>query len=411
MKNSNRIIFHIDVNSAFLSWSAVYNLKQGGTIDFREIPSVIGGDSKSRHGVVLAKSIPAKKYNVKTGESLFSAKKKCPELKVIPPQHDLYGKYSNAMMKILQEYTPIIERFSIDECFMDFTGVKKAYEDPINFAYIIKERIKRELGFTVNVGIAYNKLLAKMASDFKKPDRIHTLYSEEIKEKMWSLPVENLFMVGRATVPKLHKLHIKTIGELANCDLNILKSEFKSYGALIWNYANGIETSQVYDNRLINAKSIGNSTTLAADIKDRNSAHMVLLSLCETVAMRLRNSQNLCKVVTVVIKNSEFISYSKQKQLCSATDSTKEIIKTAYEAFDKAWRGDKIRLLGVAVSHLSSDESYQMSLFDNKDKIKNKKLDTALDSIRIKYGSKAAMRGVFVQSEIKPMSGRLKKDD
>ncbi|AJA48985.1 DNA polymerase IV [Clostridium pasteurianum DSM 525 = ATCC 6013] len=397
----NRIIFHIDVNSAFLSWSSVYNLQQGEAVDFREIPAVIGGDSKSRHGVVLAKSISAKKYNIKTGESIFSAKKKCPQLKVIPPEHHLYRKYSNAMMDILKTYTPMIEKFSIDECFMDLTGIKKAYEDPENFALSIKESIKKELGFTVNIGISSNKLLAKMASDFEKPDRIHTLYPDEIQKKMWPLPVENLFMVGRAAVPRLHKLHIKTIGELANCDLKLLKNEFKNYGALIWNYARGIENSEVKDNSFIKAKSIGNSTTLSADIEDRVSAHKILLALCETVSMRLRSSKSICKVVTVVIKNSDFISYSKQKQLYNATDSTKDITKAAYEIFDKVWRGDKIRLLGVSVSHLSPNELYQTSLFDSEGKMKNEKLDRTLDSIRSKYGSNSIMRGVFVKSKVK----------
>lgn len=286
------LIFHIDVNSAYLSWEAAYRLQQGEKLDIRTIPSVIGGDESSRHGIVLAKSISAKKYNIKTGESLYEARRKCHELAVFPPRYWLYMQCSSAMHEILEEYTPIIQKFSVDESFLDFSNMENLYPDYMKLAETIKERIKRELGFTVNIGISNNKLLAKVASDLKKPDKIHTLFPDEIEKKMWPLSVEDLYMVGRATVPKLHKLNINTIGDLASYDVDILKNILKSHGELIWNYANGIDNSKVRKSNYIEMKGIGNSTTISFDVEDRETAHKVLLSLCETVGMRLRDSGN-----------------------------------------------------------------------------------------------------------------------
>ena len=383
----DRIIFHIDVNSAFLSWEAVYRLQQGEKIDLRKISSVIGGDEKNRHGVVLAKSTLAKNFGIKTGESLFSAKQKCPELVVIPPRHDLYMLCSSSMIELFKEYTPIIEKFSIDECFLDFTAMENLYESPIKLAYEIKDRIRQELGFTVNVGISNNKLLAKMASDFKKPDKVHTLFPEEIQEKMWMLPIEDLYMVGKATVPKLNDLNIFTIGDLANYDLHIIKDKFKSYGTIIWNYANGIESSIIERNNSVKMKSISNSTTLASDIKDKEKLHLVILSLAENVGTRLRNAENFCTNISIGIKNEKFNYYSKQRKLNLPMDSTTKIAKIACELLDEVWKGEPVRLLSVSVSELCANESSQTSLFDDKDINKNKVLDSVIDEIRNKYGN------------------------
>lgn len=406
MDIKKRMIFHVDVNSAFLSWSAVHALKNGEKLDIRKIPSVIGGDSNARKGIVLAKSMPAKKYNIKTGEPLFRALQKCKNLKIFPPEFDVYVKSSMEMMKILSEYTPLIEKFSIDECFLDMTYYENIFNDTLNIANSIRERIKSTLGFSVNIGIAHNKLLAKMASDFEKPDRVHTLFENEIERKMWPLKVEELFMVGRATAPKLHKPNINTIGDIAKSDPSILKSTFKSHGILIWNYANGIDASKVKSSDHIQMKSIGNSTTVPVDITDRQTAHMVILSLCETVGMRLRNSNNMCKIVCVEIKSSDFVCYSRQKKSAFLMDSTKEIAQVAYKIFDSMWRGEKIRLLGVSVSSLSSSEKYQISFFDKNDRFKNKSLDDTIDKIRDKYGSNSILRGVFLNTKISPVIGK-----
>lgn len=393
------LIFHVDVNSAFLSWEATYRMQQGETVDMRSIPSVIGGDEKSRHGVVLAKSIPAKNYGIKTGESLFSARMKCKNLIILPPNFNLYMKCSTAMFNILKEYTPNLEKFSIDECFLDFTGICSIEDDYIKLANDIKDKIKNELGFTINIGISTNKLLAKMASDFKKPDRVHTLFKNEIKDKMWPLPVENLFMVGRATLPKLNKINIYTIGDLANSNLEYIRSVFKSHGVMIWNFANGIENSKIIVRKESEFKSIGNSTTIPFDIHDRDTAHKVLLSLCDTVSMRLRNENKRCKLISVSIKNSNFVSYSHQRKLINSTDSTKKIVEAAYKLFDEIWKGDSIRHLGVYISEISSNEEYQISIFDDKDYEKNKAIDSAMDNIRTKYGFDSIVRSIFLRSE------------
>lgn len=403
----NRIIFHIDVNSAYLSWEAAYRLQHGEKVDIREIPAVIGGDEESRHGIVLAKSISAKKYKIQTGETLYNARIKCPDLVVVPPRYWLYMKCSSAMHQLLQEYTPIIQRFSVDESFLDFSNMGNLYPDYMDLAVRIKERIKKELGFTVNVGISNNKLLAKVASDFKKPDRIHTLFPFEIKEKMWPLPVEDLFMVGRATLKKLNNLNIKTIGDMANYDVEILKQKLKSHGEFIWNYANGIDYSEVRKSNHLEMKGMGNSTTIAFDVVDKETAHKVLLSLCETVAMRLRNSENCCKVISVSIRGSDLIFYSRQKKVVVPTDSTRKISEIAYFLFDSVWQGNSIRHLGVHVTELCSNDFYQSCLLDDFDYEKDKAINNVIDDIRLKYGSNAIMRSCFLHSDVKHMCGGM----
>lgn len=407
----SRLIFHIDVNSAYLSWEATYRLQQGEQLDLRTIPSVVGGDEESRHGIVLTKSIPAKKFNIKTGETLYNARIKCPNLVIVPPRYWLYMQCSSAMHEILQEYTPRIQRFSVDESFLDFSDMENLYPDYMELAETIKERIKHELGFTVNIGISNNKLLAKVASDFKKPDRIHTLFPNEVKEKMWPLAVEDMFMVGRATAPKLHNLNINTIGDLANYDVNILKNKLKSFGQLIWNYANGIECSEVRKSNRIEMKGIGNSTTIPFDVDDKETAHKVLLSLSETVAMRLRDSQNCCRVVSVSIRGSDLISYSRQRKLSTATDSTRRIYEVVCYLFDDVWKGNPIRHLGVHITDFSDNDFIQCSLFDTFNYEKDRKLNKAVDKIRLKYGNKAIMRSCFLHSGVNSMTGGIGEDD
>lgn len=409
-KNDTRIIFHIDVNSAYLSWSAVYRLQHGDLIDLRAIPSAVGGDPVSRHGIILAKSIPAKKFNVQTGETLYSALQKCPQLVIVPPTYQQYMKSSISMVDIFKEYTPIIQRFSIDECFLDFTGMENHYPDPLVLADEIKDRIKNELGFTVSIGISNNKLLAKMASDMKKPDAITTLFPCEIKEKMWKLPVEDLFMVGNKTAPKLHTLNIHTIGELATYDFDIIKSRLKSHGLMIWQYANGIEASNVMKSDHIDMKGMGNSTTISFNVEDRSTACKVILSLCETIGMRLRNSQNCCSLISINIKGADFYSFSRQKKFNYYTNCTNQIYKVACELFDGMWENEPLRHIGVSVSDLCSDDFCQVSFFEEKNTEKQKALDKVIDSIRMKYGSTSIIRSTFLYSGIKPLNGGTAED-
>ena len=407
---NRRVIFHIDVNSAYLSWEAVYRLQHGASVDLRTIPSVVGGDEKSRHGIVLAKSIPAKAYNIQTGEALYAVRQRCPNLTVVPPRYDLYMQCSSALIRLLEEYSPRIQIFSVDECFLDFTNMEKHWGTPVETAHKIRDRVRQELGFTINIGISSNKLLAKMGGDFEKPDKVHTLFPEEIPQKMWPLPVSELYMVGRATVPKLHQMGIYTIRDLAKADPEYLKHKLKSFGQLIWNYANGIEESPVGIGGHVNIKGIGNSTTIAFDVEDRKIAHMILLSLVETVATRLRHSKFCAQLVSVSIKTSEFSSYSHQRKLYTPTDCTMSIYETACMLFDEAWKGEKIRHLGIRVSELCSNDFVQLSLLE-KDWEKQSSLDKTLDDIRIKYGSKSIIRSCFLHSGLKPLSGGVMEED
>ncbi|MBD7910169.1 Y-family DNA polymerase [Clostridium cibarium] len=398
--DSDKIIFHIDVNSAYLSWTAVSKIQKGEEIDIRNIPSVVGGDISNRHGIVLAKSILAKKYKINTGEPLFKAMGKCPELKVYKPNYELYIRCSDGMVKLLKEYSPKIQRYSVDECFLDVTHAKNNYYEK---AKEISERIKDELGFTVNIGISNNKLLAKMASDFQKPDRIHTLFPSEIKKKMWPLPVEDLFMVGKQTALKLKKLNIYTIGDLANYDFEILTNVFKSHGRVIYEYANGIDRSEVRDKNYLEIKGIGNSTTISYDVDNKEDAYKILLSLTENVAMRLRNSKNICNLVSVSIKNKEFKTYSHQRKLNIPTDCTKIIYKEIKCAFDYCWKGEGIRQLGVRVSDFCDKDFYQGSLFEEKDIDKSRKLDEVMDDIRKRFGNNSVLRSTFINSGLNPL--------
>lgn len=406
---NERVIFHIDVNSAYLSWTAVRMLQLGETTeDIRDIPSIIGGNSDERHGIVLAKSIPAKKYKIQTGEPVVDALKKCPELKIFKPNYKLYMESSNAMFNLLSEYSPKIQRYSVDEVFMDVSHYKENY---IEKAGEIQDRIRKELGFNVNIGISTNKLLAKMASDFNPKNSIHTLFQDEIMDKMWPLPVEDLFMVGKVTKRKLDKLNINTIGELALFDFDILENIFKSHGKVIKNYANGIENSEVKKYNYIEVKGIGNSTTIAWDVISKEEALKIILSLTESVCSRLRVTNSLCKVVSVSLKDYGFNRYTHQRTISNYTDSTEIIYKELTNAFIEIWKGEPIKQIGVRVTKLCSNEFFQGSLFDDKRLDKQKALDKTIDNLREKYGKNSVIRSTFLHSGIKAINGGNEESD
>lgn len=398
-KFKEKLIFHIDVNSAFLSWSATDKLRQGEDLDLREIAAVIGGDEESRRGVVLAKSMAAKKFGIVTGESLFTARKKCGNLVVISPDFRLYERCSRDMREIFRDYTPYVEKVSIDECFLDVTSYNTSREAALALAGDIKDRIKAELGFTVNIGMSDVRLLAKMASDFEKPDKIHTLFKNEIQKKMWHLQVGELFMVGKRTVPRLNNLNIFTIGDLAQYDVEILQYHFKSSGLMMWKYANGIDNSEVKSNR-DELKGISNSTTLSDDIQSKNEAYRVLLTLVEHTATRLRNIRKCCYCISVTIRNGEFVDYSRSKTLSNATDSTEEILETVKKLFNELWKGEPIRLLGVSLNNLCDDNFKQMSIFDVESvhDEKQRALDKTMDNLRRKYGETAVLKSVLLKN-------------
>lgn len=400
--DNDRIVFHVDVNSAYLSWTAVKLLQYGSSIDIRQIPSVIGGDIENRHGIILAASISAKELGIKTGEPIFSAMQKCRDLKVYPPNYDWYVKSSNAMVQLLEEYSPKIQRYSIDECFMDCTHFKDNYK---KMAVKVKMRISDELGFNCNIGISTNKLLAKMASDFKPKNTIHTLFKEEISQKMWPLPAGNLFMVGRATKEKLSKLNINTIGDIAKADVNLLVQKMHSHGKLIYEYANGIDNSEIRKCNYLDIKGIGNSITISYDVETYEEACRILLALTESATMRLRENRSLCSLVVVSVKTNNFLYYSHQKSLENSTDSTNIIYEGIKKTFREAWKGEKIRQLGVRLTKLCSNEYYQESLFDFENNEKQMKLDKTVDEIRKRFGKEAVIRSTFLHSGIKPIEG------
>ena len=401
-----RIIFHIDVNSAYLSWTAVEQLKNGAKTDLRLIPAIIGGDQKTRHGVVLAKSVPAKKYGIHTGEPVANAIRKCPNLTMESPDHELYRQYSRRLMDFLRTYTDQIEQVSVDECYLDFTGIADRFSSPVAAAFEIKDEVLRRFGFTVNVGISTNKLLAKMASDFEKPNKVHTLFPEEIREKMWPLPIRELYMAGASSVRTLEKLEVRTIGDLARMDPAIVELHLKSHGRKLWEFANGIDDSLV-EAEPAEAKGIGNSVTLPRDARTEEEACQVLKKLAASVGRRLRKAGYKAGMVSVEIKYSDFRSFSHQKQLPEAVQDPAILHQTGMELFNELWTGQPIRLLGLRTSKLSDAPVHQMDLFEAASHIRHQKLDKALDAIRQKYGDSAIIRG----SSLTSPSENDKRDD
>ena len=393
-----RIIFHIDVNSAYLSWTAVEQLKNGAGVDIRTIPAIIGGDQKSRHGIVLAKSISAKKYGIRTGEPVANAFRKCPNLKSYPPDHQMYREYSRRLMDFLRTYTTHIEQVSVDECYMDFTEIADRFTSPVEGANEIKDEVYKRFGFTVNVGISSRKVLAKMASDFEKPNKVHTLFPEEVPVKMWPLPIGELFMAGCSSVETMKKLEIYTIGDLANTDPAILELHLKSHGRKLWEFANGLDDSEVESVRA-EAKGVGNSTTLPKDLTTEEEALSVLKNLAASVGRRLRKAGQKAGMVSVEIKYYTFNQVSHQKQMERQTNQDMDIYQTAVDLFRELWSGEPIRLLGIRTSKLSEEsEPEQLSLFDMKfeseeTRKKKKNLKEALKKLEGKYGDGIVKKG------------------
>ncbi len=401
-----RKILHVDVNNAFLSWTAVEMLKNGSKLDIRTIPSIIGGDEERRSGIVLAKSPIAKKFGIVTGEPIYFAKKKCNNLQIFKSDFEIYRKSSDNLFRFLLNYTDIIERFSIDECFMDLTGYLMDREI-LDVAKEINKKVYEKFGFTVNIGISSNKLLAKMASDFEKPNKIHTLYREEIPEKMWPLPVSELFMIGRKTVPKLLNMQIKTIGDLAKTDKNLLNKKFGKHGILMWEYANGIDSSEVNNKKEL-PKSIGNSVTLPKDVFTKEDIEKILVALAEQVTYRLRKYNLLANVVNIQLRTNQFQDYSHQKKLKAPSSSTKEIIELAKEILEQMQLTEPIRLIGLRVDNLENKDEVQMSFFTTDEK--QNKLDKAIDELKQKYGyTKITRAGKLDVNEVNYQENKYKK--
>lgn len=385
MKN---IILHIDVNNAFLSWTAVSLLENGSKYDIRNSYAVIGGDETKRRGVVLAKSMAAKQSGIVTGETLYSARKKCKVLKVYPPDYKVYQKLSNKLFELLYKYTDEIEIFSIDECFLNYTSIKHLYGDEIEFAKTLKDKIKKELGFTVNIGIGNNKLCAKMASDFEKPDKVHTLYETEIKEKMFPLPIDDLFGIGKKTAPKLKKLGIYTISDLAHYPKEKLYQYFKNQAIKMIDLANGIDDNFI-KKEPDKISSISRSITIDHDVDNKIEIYQILEQLTEAVSTTLRKQKKYAYVIAVQLRDCYFNNVIHQRKIPTATNITEEILKIAKELVDEMWEEKKIRLVGIRLDHLVDEIVEQINLFEPpKDKTKTSELQTTLDDLKEKYGSK-----------------------
>ncbi len=410
---AQRVIFHVDANSAFLSWTAAYRVKVlGETEDLREVPSVVAGDKASRHSIILAKSTPAKKYGIQTGEPLFQALEKCPNLRIVPPDYPLYVEASRHFVAMLRQFSPQVEQYSIDEAWVDMTGTQRLWGSPRLAAETMRSRIYEELGFTVNVGISSNKLLAKMAGDFEKPNKVHTLFPEEMESKMWPLPVRNLFLVGSATENKLKKYGIYTIGDLAKADVNLLKKRLGKHGETVWHFANGRNADAVTPQPAEN-KGYGNSVTTAQDVLTHEQAHQVLLSLCETVASRMRRDGKCGRCVCVHLRTNGFHHFSHQAMLHGATNLTTEIFEAACRIFDEAWDGEvPMRQLGVQMTRLSPEPYQQYDLFSGmspEQYEKKLRLDETVDALRDKFGEEIIRRAKFAADAGSHMSGGLDK--
>lgn len=408
---NGEIIFHIDVNSAYLSWSALRELQNGSKLDLRTIPSIVGGDQETRHGIVVAKSIPAKAFGIQTAETVASAFQKCPTLVMVPPDHAYYRDMSQKLMRHLRSICDEIEQVSIDECYMSFEPIRGRFPSPEAAATYIKDSVYDTFGFTVNVGISDRKVLAKMASDFKKPNLVHTLYVSEIQRKLWPLPIASLHMCGKSSAKLLQKMGIRTIGDLARTDKAVVESWLKSHGGMLWNYANGIDDGQVVKEKP-KAKGVGNSTTLANNAETEEEAYTVLKELAVSVSQRLKKHHFLAAQISTEIKYASFRSVSHQRTILTPTAEETEIYQCACQLFNELWDGEPIRLLGIRTTKLQDEEEpTQISLFDlgkyqeqekqeelrrEKEEQKQKKLaslDDAIAKIKKRYGDNAIHKG------------------
>lgn len=403
----------MDANSAFLSWTAVYKCKVlGEQQDIRDVPSVVAGDKESRHSIILAKSTSAKKFGIQTGEPLFQALQKCPNLVVVQPDYALYVEASRHFVALLRQFSPAVEQYSIDEAWVDMTGTERLWGSPLLAAEKMRNKINEELGFTVNIGISSNKLLAKMAGDFEKPNKIHTLFPEEMERKFWPLPLRDLFLVGAKTEAKLKRLGMYTIGDLAHGDLKTIKKRLGKFGETIWHFANGRNADAVMPQPAEN-KGYGNSVTTARDVVTTEQAHQVLLSLCETVAMRMRKDEQCGRCVAVHLRTHEFVYFSHQMKMHGATNITTELYEVACRVFDEAWDTiTPLRQLGVQVTELTHEPYQQYDLFTGLAPLQYERklrLDETVDALRDKFGEDIIRRAKFAQAPEEHMAGGLSK--
>jgi DNA polymerase-4 len=358
-----RIVMHIDVNNAFLSWSALYLLEKGYKKDIREISAIIGGSKKNRTGIVLAKSTPAKEKGIVTAETLYQAIRKDKNLQIYPPNFEYYIKKSKEMFKLIRKYSKEIQIGSIDECYLEYTNIKHIYGDEIKFAYHLKSVIKKQLGFTVNIGIGNNKLCAKMASNFTKPNKVHTLYMDEVKEKLYPLPIRKLYGVGISTESKLKLMKINTIKDLATFDENLLRKYLKNQAEYLIKIANGIDDSLVKSTKR-DPESISNEITLSRDVRTKKDISKILKKLSEKMEIRLQDNNSYTKTICLILKNNEFKRYTHQTTIKNPTNKSSKILSTTIKILNKNYDKEPIRLIGIRVNPIKNNPIYQLSFWD-----------------------------------------------
>jgi len=393
-----RVILHSDINACYAAIEHLYRPEMNGK------PLAVGGDPEARHGIILTADYIAKKYGVKTGMALWQAKQVCPELNIVSPRMDLYLRFSRMAHEIYGEYTDLQEPYGVDESWLDVTASSSLKGDGYKIGKEISNRMKSELGISVSIGVSFNKIFAKLGSDYKKPDAITTMYQDEFKNKAWALPVSDLLYVGRSTNQKLARFGIKTIGDLARTDEHLLMSQLGKMGGILWAFANGYDDSPVkMEHTHAPIKSIGNSTTTPRDLENNEDVKIVLYILAESVAARLRDNGFKCRVVEISVRDNELYSFTKQHKIDQATNITGEIATEAYRIFKENYDWRKpIRSVGVRGADLVNDNYWeQIDLFSSvEQREKQMKLDDAVDTIRRRFGFYSVQRGLMYRDKI-----------
>ncbi len=383
-----RTILHCDCNGFYASVECVLNPS------LKTIPMAVGGSEENRHGIILAKNELAKKYNIQTAETIHSARRKCPDLVVVAPHHDLYHEYSRRVNAIYEQYTDLVEPFGIDESWLDVTGSRRLFGDGKTIADELRMRVREEVGLTISVGVSFNKVFAKLGSDYKKPDATTVINRIDVPGMVYPLPVSALLYVGRTTQKALATLGIKTIGELAACDERLLANRLGKAGTMLSIYARGLDDSPVksfYEKEPV--QSVGNGTTFSHDLVGEDQIRHGVMELCEKVAQRMRANGVKCTTVQVQIKNPQFKVISRQKKLDRATYVSREIFDAAMDIIHSAWNiNSPVRMITITGASLINEnaDTHQMTLFEEDDKTHEKRenLEKTMDQLNAKFGSK-----------------------
>ncbi len=394
-----RVILHCDCNSFFASVEETLNPK------LKNVPMAVCGSVEARHGIVLAKNELAKKYNIKTAETVYSAKKKCPNLVITEPHHGLYHEFSERVNAIYRRYTDMVEPFGIDESWLDVTASGKFFGTGEEIAEKIRQDVKREVGITVSIGVSFNKVFAKLGSDYKKPDAITVISEENFRGIVYPLPVGDMLFVGKKTEEALLRLGIKTIGELAAASPTILTARLGKSGEMLYKYALGLDDSAV-SAVPEDVKSVGNGFTFKHDITSFDEARVGISFLSDEIATRLRSKGMKCSTVMLTIKNDYLTSIQRQRPQSPPTDIAREISATAYSILREVWyEGNPIRMLTVTASNLVRSEfvTEQLTLFDTgseQKRAKVKKREQTVDKIRQKYGCDSILTGAVMAGDL-----------